>query len=44
VTVKMKNVPWDSALEAILRAKGLHSERDGNIITVLGADPPRATP
>jgi hypothetical protein len=34
VTIKMKNVPWDQALDAILRAKGFASERDGNVVTV----------
>jgi hypothetical protein len=35
VTVRLKHVPWDTALEAILHAKGYRAERDGNIITVL---------
>jgi type IV pilus assembly protein PilQ len=35
VTIKMKHVPWDQALEAILRAKGFDSLRDGNIILVV---------
>jgi hypothetical protein len=34
VTIKMKQVPWDQALDAILRAKGFASERDGNVVTV----------
>jgi hypothetical protein len=34
VTIKMKQVPWDQALDAILRAKGYASERDGNVVTV----------
>jgi type IV pilus assembly protein PilQ len=35
VTIRMKHVPWDQALEAILRAKGFDSMRDGNIILVV---------
>ena len=34
VTVKMKGVPWDQALDTILRAKGFRAERDGSIILV----------
>jgi type IV pilus assembly protein PilQ len=34
VTVRLEDVPWDQALAAILRAKGLGSERFGNIIRV----------
>ena len=34
VTVRMENVPWDQALSSILRAKGLASQRYGNIIRV----------
>jgi type IV pilus assembly protein PilQ len=35
ITIKMKHVPWDQALDVILRAKGFRAERDGNIILVL---------
>ena len=34
VTVKMKGVPWDQALDTILRAKGYRAERDGSVILV----------
>jgi type IV pilus assembly protein PilQ len=34
VTIKMKNVPWDQALEVILRAKLLGQVREGNLIRV----------
>ena len=34
VTIKMKQVPWDQALDAILRAKGYTSDREGNVVTV----------
>ncbi len=35
VTIKMKGVPWDQALDTILRAKGYRTERDGSVILVL---------
>jgi hypothetical protein len=34
VTLKLKSVPWDQALELAVRAKGFHFERDGNVIAV----------
>ena len=34
ITVRMKEVPWDQALSAILQSKGLGSQRFGNIIRV----------
>ena len=34
VTVRLLNVPWQQALEIILRSKGLGQERQGNIIRV----------
>jgi type IV pilus assembly protein PilQ len=34
VTIRMKNVPWDQALDVILRAKGLGQIREGNLIRV----------
>ncbi len=34
VTLRMRNVPWDQALDVVLRAKGLGMERRGNIIRV----------
>lgn len=37
VTVKMKHVPWDQALDAILRTMGFVSERDGDVILVFAA-------
>ncbi len=38
VTIKMKNVPWDQALDVILQAKGLGMIRSGNLIRVAKAD------
>jgi hypothetical protein len=35
VTVRMKHVPWDQALDVILRAKGFHAERDGAVLLVV---------
>jgi type IV pilus assembly protein PilQ len=34
VTLRLINVPWDQALEILLRAKGLDQRRDGNVIWV----------
>ncbi|MFZ5468525.1 MAG: type IV pilus secretin PilQ [Myxococcota bacterium] len=34
VTIRLRNVPWDQALELILRSKGLGKEDLGNIIRV----------
>ena len=34
VTLRLMNVPWDQALDVILRAKGLAKRRDGNVIWV----------
>jgi len=34
VTIKMKNVPWDQALDVILRSKLLGQVREGNLIRV----------
>ena len=34
VTIKLRNVPWDQALDIILKSKGLGREEVGNIIRV----------
>lgn len=34
VTVKLKDVPWDEALSAVLQAKGLAAQRVGHVIRV----------
>jgi type IV pilus assembly protein PilQ len=34
VTLKMRNVPWDQALDVVLQSKGLGMVRNGNIIRV----------
>jgi type IV pilus assembly protein PilQ len=34
VTIRLKNVPWDQALDVILRAKGLGMVKEGNLIRV----------
>jgi type IV pilus assembly protein PilQ len=34
VTIKLRNVPWDQALDIILKSKGLGKEEVGNIIRV----------
>ncbi|MDD4356554.1 MAG: secretin and TonB N-terminal domain-containing protein, partial [Smithellaceae bacterium] len=35
VTLTMKNVPWDQALDAILKIHGLTKQQSGNVITVM---------
>jgi len=35
VTVQLKNVPWDQALETILSITGLTKRQEGNVITVM---------
>jgi type IV pilus assembly protein PilQ len=34
VTIKMRDVPWDQALDVVLRAKSLGSVREGNLVRV----------
>jgi type IV pilus assembly protein PilQ len=34
VTIKMRDVPWDQAMDIVLRAKGLGSVREGNLVRV----------
>jgi type IV pilus assembly protein PilQ len=34
ITIRMRNVPWDQALETVLQAKGLGMVRKGNLIRV----------
>lgn len=34
ITLRLKNVPWDQALEIILKTKGLSMRRTGNVIMV----------
>jgi hypothetical protein len=34
VTLRLKHVPWDQALDVVARAKDLDLERDGNVIIV----------
>jgi type IV pilus assembly protein PilQ len=38
ITMKLKNVPWDQALDVILKTKGLRMRMAGNIIRVAPAD------
>ena len=38
VTLNLKDVPWDQALDTVLNLKGLAKRQDGNIITVLTLD------
>ncbi len=38
LTLRLKNVPWDQALDIILKSKGLDMRRDGNVIMVAPAE------
>jgi len=38
VTLRLQNVPWDQALDIVLRTKGLDKRRDNNVIIVAPAD------
>ncbi len=38
VTLRLQNVPWDQALDIVLRTKGLDKRQDGNIIYVAPTD------
>ena len=34
ITLVLKHVPWDQALELVVRAKNLDMEREGNVIVI----------
>nr|WP_167336609.1 MULTISPECIES: secretin N-terminal domain-containing protein [Pseudomonas] len=34
VTLRLQDVPWDQALELVLRSKGLEQRKDGNVLLV----------
>lgn len=38
ITIRLQNVPWDQALDIILRTKGLDKRRTGNVIMVAPAE------
>ena len=38
VTLRLENVPWDQALEIILKSKGLGKRKNGNVLMVAPAD------
>jgi type IV pilus assembly protein PilQ len=38
VTLRLQNVPWDQALDIVLRTKGLDKRQQGNVIIVAPAD------
>src|SRR2546427_9953575 len=42
VTIKLRNVPWDQALDIVLKSKGLGREDVGNIIRVVPIETLRA--
>ncbi len=38
ITLRLQNVPWDQALDIVLRTKGLDKRQDGNVIIVAPAE------
>lgn len=38
VTLRIQNVPWDQALDIVLKAKGLDKRLEGNVLTVAPAE------
>ncbi|MET4695802.1 type IV pilus secretin PilQ [Endozoicomonas lisbonensis] len=38
VTLRLQNVPWDQALDIVLKAKGLDKRQEGNVLTVAPAE------
>ncbi|MGA8010735.1 MAG: AMIN domain-containing protein, partial [Thiomonas sp.] len=38
LTLRLKDVPWDQALQVILRAKGLGERKDGNVLWIAPRD------
>lgn len=38
VTLRLQNVPWDQALDIVLKTKGLGKRQEGNVIIVAPAD------
>jgi type IV pilus assembly protein PilQ len=34
VTLRLRRVPWDQALDVVMQARGLVAEREGNVIVV----------
>ena len=39
ITLRLKHVPWDQALDVVARTKGLALEREGNVIVVRTGGP-----
>jgi len=38
ITLRLKDVPWDQALEIIMQSKGLDKRKNGNVILIAPAD------
>jgi type IV pilus assembly protein PilQ len=38
VTIRLRNVPWDQALDVILKTKGLDKDESGNIIRIVKSE------
>jgi type IV pilus assembly protein PilQ len=42
ITLSLQNVPWDQALDIVLKTKGLDKRREGNVMIVAPADEMKA--
>ncbi len=42
ITIRLQNVPWDQALDVVLRSKGLVKQQSGNVVYIMPANEARA--
>lgn len=42
ITIRLQNVPWDQALDVVLRSKGLVKQQSGNVVYIMPASEARA--
>jgi hypothetical protein len=43
ITLRLKHVPWDQALDLVARTHGLELHREGNVIVVRASEPQRVS-
>lgn len=41
ITIRLQNVPWDQALDVVLRSKGLVKQQSGNVVYIMPANEAR---
>lgn len=41
ITIRLQNVPWDQALDVVLRSKGLVKQQSGNVVYIMPASEAR---